>query len=72
VSAEAEPGRPRRRAEGLTVTFSMPRIIFLTRRRQRPAEWRSAPILLKHYEQPDGKTLLAVVMGGVELREPPA
>jgi integrase len=31
--------------------------------------WKSTGVLLKHYQQPDDATLLAVVLGGAELRE---
>jgi integrase len=31
--------------------------------------WKSTAVLLRHYQQPDGETLLRVVLGGGELRE---
>ena len=31
--------------------------------------WRSEAVLLRHYQQPDDETMLAVVLGGAELRE---
>jgi hypothetical protein len=31
--------------------------------------WKSTAVLLRHYQQPDDATLLAVVLGGAELRE---
>jgi integrase len=31
--------------------------------------WRSTAVLLRHYQHPDDKTMLAVVLGGAELRE---
>lgn len=34
--------------------------------------WKSEAVLLRHYQQPDEATLLRVLTGGVELREPQA
>jgi integrase len=31
--------------------------------------WKSTSVLLKHYQRPDDATMLAVVLGGAELRE---
>jgi integrase len=31
--------------------------------------WKSEAVLLRHYQQPDDETMLAVVLGGAELRE---
>lgn len=31
--------------------------------------WKSEAVLLRHYQQPDDETMLAVILGGAELRE---